>query len=207
MNLMALVLVLAEGQYVSADDEYSHRNIRQNVQNNGMKNRKAPGPLIQLKLEPNTSKRSQGKLKEEHDRGAPTFLSRLTMSSLGPEDAHHHLEWHVGERRRKPCAPLLRCPPYCVILLPQPQFWSISEIRLFWTGFLILRVSATTPKERETTLTCPPSRWSCCVTFVESLFLHAENKQCARLLQDVCVYVWVKLFLSDPSPIIGYACH
>ena len=114
MNLMALVFVLAEGQYVSADDQYSHRNIRQKVQNdNCMKIRKAPGSLIQLKLEPNTSERSQGQLKEEHDRGMSTFLSRLTMSSLGPEDAHHHLEWHFGERRRKPCAPicpLLRCP-------------------------------------------------------------------------------------------------
>ena len=139
MNLMALVFVLAEGQYVSADDEYSHRNIRQNVQNNGMKNRKAPGPLIQLELKPNTSKRSQGKLKEEHDRGVPTFLGRLTMSSLGPEDAHHHLEWRYGERRGKPCAPispLLRCPPYCVILLPQSQFRSINEISTILNRFL-----------------------------------------------------------------------
>ena len=136
MNLMALVFVLAEGQYVSADDQYSHRNIRKNVQNNGVKNRKAPGPLIQLKLEPNTSKRSQGQLKEEHDRGMPTFLSHLTMSSLGPEDANHHLEWHVGERRRKPCAPLLRCPPYCVILLPQSQFRSINEISTILNRFL-----------------------------------------------------------------------
>ena len=131
MNLIALVFFLAEGQYVSADDQYSHRNIRQKVQNNGMKNRKAPGSLIQLKLEPNTSKRSQGQLKEEHNRGKPTLLSRLTMSSLGPEDAHHHLEWHFGERRRKPCAlicPLLRCPPHCGILLPQSQFRAINEI-------------------------------------------------------------------------------
>ena len=141
MNLMALVFVLAEGQYVSADDEYSHRNIRQKMQNNnGMKNRKAPaGSLIQLKLEPNASKRSQGQMKEEHERGVPTFLSQLTMSSLGPEDAHHHLEWRYGERRGKPCAPispLLRCPPYCVILLPQSQFRSINEIPTILNRFL-----------------------------------------------------------------------
>ena len=136
---MALVFVLAEGQFVSADDQYSHRIIRQKVQNNGMKNRKAPESLIQLKLETNTSKRSQGQLKEEHDMGMPTFLSRLTMSSLGPEDAHHHLEWHFGERRRKPCAPicpLLRCPPYCVSLVPQSQFRAISEIPTILNRFL-----------------------------------------------------------------------
>ena len=125
MNLMALVFVLAEGQYVSADDQYFHRNIRQNIQNNGMTNRKAPRSLIQLKLETNTSKRSQGQLKEEHDMGMPAFLSRLTMSSLGLEDAHHRFEWHFGEVRRKPCAPLCplsRCLPYCVILQSQLQF-------------------------------------------------------------------------------------
>ena len=136
---MALVFVLAEGQFFSADDQYSHRITRQKVQNNGMTNRKAPESLIQLKLETNTSKRSQGQLKEEHDMGMPTFLSRLTMSSLGPEDAHHHLEWHFGESRRKPCAPicpLLRCPPYCVSLVPQSQFRAIKEIPTILNRFL-----------------------------------------------------------------------
>ena len=132
-------------------------------------------------------------------------------------NAHHHLEWHVGERRRKPCAPLLRCPPYCVILLQQSQFRSINEIPTILNRSLDPKGTRHHSKREGDHFdrrdgnscypTCPPSRWSCCATFVESLFLYPENKQCSRLLQNFCVYVWVKLFLSDPSPIIGYACH
>ena len=107
-NIVALVFVLTEGQYVSADYQFSHMNVREKVQNNGMRNRRASGSFIQHKLEPNTSMRSQGQLKEEHDRGMPTFLSSLIMSSLDPEGARHNLKRRFGERRRMSCAPT--CP-------------------------------------------------------------------------------------------------
>ena len=108
VNIVALVFVLTEGQYVSADYQFSLMNVRQKVQNNGLRNRRAFGSFIQHKLEQNTSKRSQGQLKEEHNRGMPIFLSSLIMSSLDLEVARHNLIRHFGERRRMPCAPT--CP-------------------------------------------------------------------------------------------------
>ena len=108
VHIVALVFVLAEGQIVSADDQYFLRNVWQKVQKENNKTFKADGSLDQLQIQPNIRKRNQEKVKEEHYRGTPTTLNSLKMPLLDPEGARHILKLHFAARRRMLCAPT--CP-------------------------------------------------------------------------------------------------
>ena len=108
VQVVALVFVLAEGQIVSADDQYLLRNVWQKVQKENNKNFKADGSLDQLQDQPNIRKRNQEKVKEEHYRGTPTTLNSLKIPLLDPEGARHNLKRHFAARRRMLCAPT--CP-------------------------------------------------------------------------------------------------
>ena len=109
VHIVALVFVLAEGQIVSADDNYFLRNAWQKVQKENNKTFKADGSLDQLQIQPNIRKRNQEKVKEEHYRGTPTSLNSLKkIPLLEPEGARHNLKRHFAARRRMLCAPT--CP-------------------------------------------------------------------------------------------------